>query len=107
MTKTIFLTRGLKTIVDDDWYEKLIAHKWYAQGTEATGFYAVRAATPEERGTGRLRGNVRMHRYIIGVDSMFPLMIDHINGDSLDNRVANLRAADASQNQHNRRGAQR
>ena len=33
--------------------------------------------------------------------------IDHINGDPLDNRMANLREATSSQNKMNRRGARR
>jgi hypothetical protein len=32
-----------------------------------------------------------------------PKTIDHINGDRADNRIENLRAASAQQNQHNRR----
>jgi len=32
-----------------------------------------------------------------------PKTIDHINGDKVDNRIGNLRAVTASQNQHNRK----
>jgi hypothetical protein len=32
-----------------------------------------------------------------------PRTLDHINGDRLDNRIENLRAVTASQNQHNRK----
>ena len=32
-----------------------------------------------------------------------PKTLDHINGDRLDNRIENLRAVTASQNQHNRK----
>lgn len=42
---------------------------------------------------------VRMHRYLIGVDSA--LLCDHINGNTLDNRRCNLRLVTTSQNNMN------
>lgn len=42
---------------------------------------------------------VRMHRYLIGVDS--ELLCDHINGNTLDNRRSNLRLVTTSQNNMN------
>lgn len=48
----------------------------------------------------------RLHRIILGLKRGDP-HVDHINGDTLDNRRANLRLADCAQNAQNRRGANR
>jgi hypothetical protein len=46
----------------------------------------------------------RAHRLIFLMHKGYlPKTIDHINGDKLDNRIENLRAATVGQNQHNRR----
>lgn len=44
-----------------------------------------------------------MHRYILGAPA--GLMVDHINGDTLDNRRWNLRLVTRIQNGQNRIGA--
>jgi hypothetical protein len=88
--KTIPLTKGKVAIVDDEDFEALSAHKWYAiKG--GTRFYAVRSSGKPTK--------IKMHRAIMqprdGMD------IDHISGDGLDNRRENLRVATRSQNMMN------
>lgn len=92
--KEIKLTRGLVTIVDDEDFEWLIQSKWCAYRGRC-GYYAVRTEY------GLRQRTLRMHRVILNAPSN--VGVDHINGDSLDNRKSNLRFATAQQNQANRK----
>jgi len=55
-----------------------------------------------ERGYVECSKRVRLHRLILGLQKGDRRHIDHINGDTLDNRRANLRLCTAAQNQWNR-----
>ena len=96
--KTIPLTQGKVAIVDDEDYEELMKHKWYANKRPDGRWYAVR------RGPllGGRRKTIYMHRALMAGAS--PLQVDHINGDGLDNRRANLRLVTQSVNQRNQKG---
>ena len=61
--KRITLTQGQFAIVDDEDFERLTRHKWYALWDTGTrSYYAVR----DERGVdGKIR-KIRMHREIMG-----------------------------------------
>ncbi|MGB9151637.1 MAG: HNH endonuclease [Alphaproteobacteria bacterium] len=43
-----------------------------------------------------------MHRLILGLSAGDPRQIDHINGDTLDNRDENIRICSAAENARNR-----
>lgn len=89
--KTIELTQGKETIVDDEDYERIINsdYQWYAIHNRKT-YYAY----------GHRNGEyMLMHRFIMGAPSN--LEIDHINRNGLDNRRSNLRLATPSQNRCN------
>jgi len=91
----IQLTKGYVAIVDDDDFAWLSQWKWFF-----TGRYPARSASKEEETAGR-PCHISMHRAIVGASS--GRIVDHINGDPLDNRRANLRFCSLSQNQHNQR----
>jgi hypothetical protein len=93
--KSIPLTRGYVALVDDEDYEAISAFKWSAH-RHARTCYAARAVID----CGQHR-SLLMHRVILNAPP--GIQVDHVNGDGLDNRRANLRLATRSQNQHNQR----
>lgn len=93
--KTIQLTQGKVTIVDDEDYECLIQFKWRAAKNVHGQWYAART----DLSTGKPR-NLFMHRLLLNVPK--GMQTDHINGDGLDNRKNNLRICDNVQNSGNK-----
>jgi hypothetical protein len=88
--KTIKLTQGKVTKVDDDDYEQLNKWLWYVNNKGI-------AVCNRQGGDGK----ILMHRFILRLSTKAP-DVDHINGDKLDNRKKNLRLCTKSQNQANR-----
>jgi hypothetical protein len=86
------LTRGLFAIVDAEDYEWLSQYKWCAQFSEYTRtYYAVR----------KCRGHtVFMHRMIMNPPG--GKVVDHMNGNGLDNRRCNLRICSPKENSCNK-----
>lgn len=99
----IELTKGRKAIVDWHDLEWLQKHKWYFKQSPNGKGYAARI----ELKSGQ-RILVAMHRAIFlhYNPGIVVADIDHRNGDRLDNRLSNLRAASRQQNSGNR-GANR
>lgn len=91
--KKIPLTQGKFAIVDDEDYKYLSQWKWSALKNR-NKYYAVRNA----KSNGK-RTMITMHRQIM--QALPNLLIDHINGDGLDNRKGNLRICQNSDNQYN------
>ncbi len=93
MSKAIVLTRGMKTIVDDEDYGLLSESFWHAHDADGR-FYAGR-----EVGTRANSKFVYMHRVILKASR--GQVVDHISGDTLDNRRVNLRLGTQGQNAAN------
>lgn len=89
--REIPLSQGQVAIVDDADYEWLSEYKWYATLRPYGNCYAFRTIYKN----GRCRSRF-MHREIMNVRR--GQVIDHANGDGLDNRRCNLRIASQSQN---------
>jgi len=87
----IALTKGKFAIVDAADYERLNRYKWNAMEVKGK-WYARRSI---------VGGVVLMHREIMNAPS--DMLVDHINGNGLDNRQANLRLCTAQQNCSNSR----
>lgn len=92
--KEIQLTQGKVALVDDEDFEYLNQWKWYANKLNVK-FYARRNVRINKKNAGYLL----MHRFIMNPD--IGLVVDHINGNTLDNRKCNLRICTYSGNRWN------
>lgn len=94
--KEIQLTNGYKAIVDDEDFDYLSKFKWYAHFNQYGKIYARRAKN--QKGKGKWAW---MHRVIMNPPA--GALIDHINGNGLDNRRSNLRTCTHAENLRNRK----
>jgi hypothetical protein len=88
--KTIQLTKGKEMIVDSELYRFLNLVKWHC---DSKGY-----ARKSYKENNKWRG-IHAHRLI--VDAPIGMMVDHINGNPLDNRLCNLRIVTPAQNSMN------
>lgn len=89
--------------VDDQYYDLVKGHTWH-EVTDKSGriFYARSSVWGEGRSKcgQRRRRPIMMHRIIMGAKS--GEMVDHRDGDGLNNRRYNMRIAEPSGNSMNR-----
>lgn len=90
--KKIRLKTGESALVDDNDYMFLMQWAWYCDN----GSYAAR--TVQAQGVHR---SVRMHNILL--PQLPGFVVDHKNGNPLDNRKLNLRHVTSEQNSHNSR----
>lgn len=87
--------------VDDDCFELVKIHSWHLHGSWHLYGAAYAAGYINKR-----KKNCTMHRFL-WEEKHGPIpdgyVIDHINGDGLDNQLSNLRVVTQAQNQQNRR----
>jgi hypothetical protein len=93
--RKIPLGEGRFTIVDPDKYYWLNSYHWFIDGN-GKKIYVVRTIL---LANGKKKF-MRMHREIM--NSPVGLYVDHRNGNTFDNRKANLRLATHAQNSYNR-----
>lgn len=90
------LSRGKTAIFDAADVDKVTGHLWQASKGKNTHYAATRIRHPD----GRV-STLFLHRAIMTPPEGF--VVDHINGDGLDNRRSNLRVATVAQNNLNSR----
>jgi hypothetical protein len=88
--KEINLSKKKKTVVDDEDFLFVIAHKWYAHKSQNR--YYARAEINGKK--------VYLHRFIMCISDP-KVKVDHEDGDSLNNMRVNLRVATNRQNTRN------
>lgn len=91
--REISLTKGQVTIVDKEDYEKLSNYKWHlvVQRKHRSGYVY----------TGIEGHEIAMHRFLLGLPHGDKRQVDHINGNTLDNRRSNLRICSRPENMWN------
>jgi hypothetical protein len=97
--REIQLTKGYCALVDDEDYEELMKYRWKANVRGEHHVYASRSVI-----VGGRKGKwttIMMHRFVTHADP--GLVVDHINGNTLDNRKENLRVCEQRFNAMNRR----
>lgn len=92
--REVKLTQNKIAIIDDEDYEKISSRKWFAwrHPNPPHAFYVHSYEPPCH--------TIKMHRLVLDVTDR-SIHIDHINGNTLDNRKANLRLATHSENTKN------
>ncbi len=93
--REIPLTRGFVALVDADDYERVMAAGSWCSRTKPHTTYAAKSI---RRTPGAKQTSLYLHTFLTG----WP-MVDHRNGNGLDNRRANLRPATSSQNSANQK----
>ncbi len=83
-------------LVDDEDYERIEKFGWH----EDILGYARATASTAPPGTPYKEGKIRMHRTVMNAQK--GQIVDHINGNKLDNRKSNLRFCTHAQNQQNK-----
>lgn len=95
----IELSRGYYTIVDLIDYERLRGYAWFTSFDSKGKVYARRKGI---RSDGEYkRRDIYLHREITGILKEPGLVVDHDNGNSLDNRRKNLLVCQPTRNARN------
>lgn len=93
-TAYLELSQGKYALIDADLLPQALAYSWYY--CESKGYAWVQT---NARIDGK-RTPIKLHHLVIGVP-LEGFCVDHINGDTLDNRRANLRICTFNQNRQN------
>lgn len=88
--KLIPLTKGYCAMVDDEDFDRISSFRWRANIAKRGIVYAVRQGPRPERSI------ILMHRMIIGAS--YNEIVDHDDGNGLNNQKYNLRTASHQQN---------
>ncbi len=94
--------RGLFALVDAADIKRVSGLAWHATGKQsAPGVFYVQHSLRVGQGRKGRKDSVSLHRFIMGCERGDGKIVDHRNGNPLDNRRTNLRVTDARGNATN------
>lgn len=98
--KEIQLTQGYVAIVDDEDYDRVAKHRWSScvKRRKNGSIYAVYAHANVYKKDGT-RTKIKIHRFILNAPD--DKIVDHIDGDGLNNLRENIRICSHVENRHN------
>lgn len=88
------LTQGQVALIDDEDFELVSKYVWYAQNCKGIWYARTNISSNNKK-----RSSILMHRLIITTQQL----VDHKNGNGLDNRRENLRVCTKAQNKMNQK----
>ena len=97
------LTQGYVAIIDADDAGRILRHKWRAKRSRKSDLVYAQRSVRLGRGRGAPSTCVMLHHEVMNRQP--GQLIDHRNGDPLDNRKGNLRVATNRQNTENQVGS--
>ncbi|MDR6393480.1 AP2 domain-containing protein [Paraburkholderia phenoliruptrix] len=92
--KPIQLPHGSVAIVDDEDFDRVNSYRWYMTGN---GYART------NKNVGGLQRGMAMHRFILEIQTGDERIVDHIDGNRLNNQKANLRICTHAQNLRNQK----
>lgn len=92
--KMLPLTQGHFAQVDDEDFERASAHSWHVHSTDGLLYGRRSFRTPGTRQVSKQY----LHHFLLGVRDV---IVDHRDGDGLNNQKHNLRLSDPTRNQGN------
>ena len=98
--KVIKLTQNKWAMIDVKDYDNLSQKKWYTSANHHTKYARRCINIPKEERRGKSRQkSIQMANFILNVPKK--MIVDHINGNGLDNRRNNLRICTPAENRRN------
>jgi hypothetical protein len=97
MQEIMLRNMGLVAFVDDKHYARLSKRRWHAVADKNT-FYAVHSFK-----VGAEIRHIKMHREVLRLKPGDGVVVDHLDGNGLNNLEKNLRKATRGQNCRNRK----
>jgi len=99
-SKYISLSKEQQALIDEDCYEWLKQYSWAASQHRDGDYYATAYLEINDNKDSKCRQ--AMHRLIMGCTPGDGRVVDHKNGNKLDNRRENLRICSRGENASNR-----